>query len=139
MVFLSTVLAPLVRSARATPEHVALFRSMARRFRIIVWVSIVTLLTTGPVLLHGRHLLLHVPREWPAVVQIKIGLVCLFVLLTLAHDLYLGPRASQLNAIPASARTPVERTLVMTGRWLPRLSLLIAAAVMVAAVVLARS
>jgi copper resistance protein D len=139
MVFLSLVLAPLLRSANVTSERVTLFRSTAKRFRIVAWLSIVALLTTGPALLHARHLLLTVPTDWPAVVRIKIGLVGLLLLLTIAHDLYLGPRAGQFNAIPESARTRVDWMLVMTSRWLPRFSLLIAVAVVVAAAVLARS
>jgi uncharacterized membrane protein len=36
MIFLSLVLAPLVRNRKAAPEFMALFRSAARRFRFVV-------------------------------------------------------------------------------------------------------
>ncbi|HWV44791.1 MAG TPA: hypothetical protein VN039_02010, partial [Nitrospira sp.] len=44
MIFLSLVLAPLVRGRKAAPEFMALFRSAALRFRPIVWVAIAVLL-----------------------------------------------------------------------------------------------
>jgi hypothetical protein len=73
------------------------------------------------------------------VFRIKIGLVALLLLLTIVHDLYLGPRAAHLAKIPVADRTPFDRMLITTGRWLARLSLLVALGVVVAAVVLARS
>jgi uncharacterized membrane protein len=139
MMFLSSVLAPLMRGANARAEHMALFRSAAERFRLVVRLSIFSLLVTGPFLLHAKHISLGDPSDWPAVFRIKIGLVGLLLLLTIAHDLYLGPRTSQLNGIPAAERTSFERRLLMIGRWLARLSLVIAVAVVAAAVALARS
>ena len=56
MIFLSLVLAPLVRSRKAAPEFMALFRSGARRFRFGVWGAIAVLLSTGPMLLQQRGL-----------------------------------------------------------------------------------
>ena len=50
MLFLSLVLAPLVRSRKAAPDFMALFRLAARRFRLFVWSAIVLLLSTGPLL-----------------------------------------------------------------------------------------
>jgi len=60
-------------------------------------------------------------------------------LLTFSHDLFLGPKAGQITAIPACARTACEQTLIAGARWLPRLSLFIALAIIVAAAILARS
>src|SRR5262245_33582920 len=138
MVFLSSVLAPLVRSGHATVEHVALFRSAAKRFRILVWTSIVTILVTGPVLLYERNLFLTVPTIWPPVLRIKIGLVCVLLLLTVAHDLFLGPRGNPMCAIPEARRT-AWNNLLKTSRWVPRLALIVAILVVLVAVVLARS
>jgi putative copper resistance protein D len=139
MIFLSLVLAPLVRRGNVIAEHVALFRYAARRFRIIVWLSIVILLTTGPLLLQGRNLLLNAPSDWPAVVRIKLGLVCLLLLLTLAHDLYLGPWGNHLRATPETARTTSDNLLIHMSRWVPRLALIVGILVLVAAVVLVRA
>lgn len=139
MVFLSSVLAPLVRSGHATVEHVTLFRSAARRFRILVWISVVTILVTGPVLLHERNLFLTVPTGWPPVVRIKFGLVCLLLLLTIAHDLFLGPRGNPVHARPEGRRAGWNNLLIKTSRWVPRLALIVGILVVLAAVVLARS
>ena len=139
MIFLSLVLAPLVRSRKAAPEFMALFRSAALRFRLVVWSAIAVLLTTGPVLLLNRGLSLLDVTGWPAILIVKLSLVGLLLLLTVLHDLLLGPRVSQISVTPAAARTAWEQILVRTARWVPRLSLLVALAVMIAAVVLARS
>ena len=136
MIFLSLVLAPLVRGRKAAPEFMALFRSAALRFRPIVWVAIAVLLATGPMLLSLRGIHVTSPTSWTGIVTVKLTLVALLVILTLLHDLVLGPRVS---AVPDSQRTAGERLVFKAARWLPRLSLLIALAVLVTAVMLARS
>ena len=139
MIFLSLVLAPLVRGRKAAPEFMALFRSAALRFRPLVWVAIAVLLATGPMLLSLRGIHLTSPASWPGVLTVKLMLVGLLLFLTLLHDLVFGPQVSRVTAIPASQRTPSERIVFKTARWLPRLSLLIALGVLVAASMLARS
>ncbi|MDH4098240.1 MAG: hypothetical protein OEY21_03000 [Nitrospira sp.] len=139
MMFLSLVLAPLVRSRKAVPEVMALFRSAALRFRILVWVAIGILLTTGPMLLAQRGIDITNPATWPGIVTIKLGLVTLLLVLTFSHDLLSRPKVSQGSAISAASRTAWEQTVVQTARWLPRLSLLVSLAVVVAAAVLAHS
>jgi len=138
MGFLSLVLAPLVRSG-SVPESPLLFRAAALRFRPIVWSAIALLLATGPLLLHQRGIPLVDPGQWPTVLRVKLGLVGLLLLLTFSHDLLLGPRVSRINAMPASDRTAHERLLLRTSRWLPRLALLLALAIIIAAILLARS
>lgn len=139
MIFLSLVLAPLVRGRKAAPEFMALFRSSALRFRPIVWVAIAVLLATGPMLLSLRGIHVTSPASWPGIVIAKLTLVVLLLFLTLIHDLVLGPQVSRVSAIPDSQRTPSERIVFKTARWIPRLSLLIALGVLVAAAMLARS
>ena len=139
MIFLSMVLAPLVRSRKAAPEFMALFRSAALRFRIVVWLAMGVLLTTGPILLAQRGMQLTNPASWSQIVSLKLGLVALLLTLTFLHDLVLGPRVSRVSAIPAASRTAGQQTILYIARWLPRLSLLIALAVVLAAVALARS
>ncbi|MBL8038590.1 MAG: CopD family protein [Nitrospira sp.] len=139
MIFLSLVLAPLVRSRKAVPEFMALFRSAALRFRPIVWVAMAILLLTGPILLSLRGVAVVSPSAWPGIVMAKLALVALLLFLTLLHDLVLGPRVSRVSAIPESQRTAGEQVVFKTARWLPRLSLLIAMAVVIVAAMLARS
>jgi uncharacterized membrane protein len=139
MIFLSLVLAPLVRSRKAVPEFIALFRSAARRFRFVVWSSIGLLLSTGPVLLHYRGLSFVDPSEWPQVLRIKLAMVGALLLLTVAHDLVLGSRVRTIGAIPEDARSPWEHTIVLTSSWVPRVALLLALGLLLAAVVFVRS
>ncbi|MDC8447260.1 MAG: CopD family protein [Nitrospira sp.] len=139
MIFLSLVLAPLVRGRKAAPEFMALFRSAALRFRPIVWVAIVVLLATGPMLLSMRGIQVSSPTSWTGIVTVKLMLVALLLLLTLLHDLVFGPQVSRVSAIPNSQRTAGEQVVFKTARWLPRLSLLIGLAVVIAAAMLARS
>jgi hypothetical protein len=117
----------------------ALFRSAALRFRPIVWVAMVILLTTGPMLLSRRGIQVMEPTTWPEILTVKLTLVSLLLFLTLLHDLILGPRVSQVSTISESQRTAGQHLIFKTARWLPRLSLLIALAVVIAAGVLARS
>lgn len=139
MMFLSLVLAPLVRSRKAVPEFMALFRSAALRFRPVVWVAMAILLMTGPMLLSHRGLSVMAPASWPGIVTLKLTMVGLLLFLTLLHDLVLGPQVSRVSAIPESQRTTSEQAIFKSARWLPRLSLLIALAVVIAAAILARS
>ncbi len=139
MIFLSLVLAPLVRSRKAAPEFMALFRSTALRFRPLVWAAIAVLLTTGPMLLARRGVSMTEPASWPGIVTIKLMLVGLLLFLTLLHDLVLGPQVSRVSAIPGPRRTATEQVIFKTARWLPRLSLFVALAVLWAATILARS
>lgn len=139
MLFLSLVLAPLARSRKAAPEFMALFRSAAVRFRVVAWSAIGVLLLTGPMLLSQRGMALTIPSSWPHIVRLKLALVGVLLVLTVLHDLVLGPRISPAVAIPESSRTAWEHVVVRTARWLPRVSLLLALAVVVAAAVLARN
>jgi copper resistance protein D len=139
MIFLSLVLAPLVRGRKAAPEFMVLFRSAALRFRSIVWVAMAVLLATGPMLLSQRGIHVASPTSWPGIVSAKLTLVALLLFLTLLHDLVLGPQVSRVSAIPDSQRTAGEQVVFKTARWLPRLSLLIGLAVVIAATILARS
>src|SRR5574338_123065 len=119
MIFLSLVLAPLVRGRQGAPEFMALFRSAALRFRPIVWVAIVVLLATGPILLSLRGIQVTSPTSWTGIVTVKLMLVALLLLLTLLHDLVFGPQVRRVSAIPNSQRTTGERGAFKTPRWLP--------------------
>ena len=139
MIFLSLVLAPLVRGRKAAPEFMALFRSAALRFRPIVWTAMAILVLTGPMLLSHRGVSVMHPSSWAGIVTVKLTLVGVLLLLTLMHDLVFGPQVSRVSAVPEPQRTTGEQVVFKTARWLPRLSLLMALAVVIAAAILARS
>jgi len=138
MVFLSLVLVPILKHEPFAAQRGALIRTVGLRFRFVVWVAICVLLATGPLLALGRSLPLADPAAWPSVFAIKLSLVAFLLALTVAHDFWLGPRLSLILRKPDASRTDHERRLVAWASWLPRLSLLIALAVLASAVALAR-
>jgi len=139
MLFLSLVLAPLLRQADDPSSFKRLFGAAARRFRLIVRLAIIILLGTGQLLLEARGLSIMEPSSWPPVLRVKLTLVGLLLLFTLLHDLLLGPRVLRIGSQPVATRTARELFLLSMSRLVPRLALLIALAVLVAATLLARS
>jgi hypothetical protein len=73
------------------------------------------------------------------VVTVKLGLVTCLLLLTLTHDLILGPRVGRIMQLPAEHRTGFDQALVLWSPWVARFSLVVALAVLFAAVMLVRS
>jgi len=138
MLFLSLILAPLLRQTGDPSSFRVLFSAAARRFRSMVRLAIVILLGTGPLLLEIRGLPIMDPSTWPSVLRVKLTLVGLLLLFTLLHDLLLGPRTLRFGS-PVAARTARDLFLLNAARWVPRLALLIALGVLVAAALLARS
>lgn len=138
-IFLSVVLVPVLKREPFASQKALLFRTVARRFRFVVWGAMAVLLSTGPVLLQQRGLSLLDPTEWPHVLWMKLGLVGALLLLTVVHDLLLGPQTRKISALPEGARSSWEQTIVRASSWVPRVALLLALLVLVAAVMLARS
>nr|MBI3613250.1 CopD family protein [Nitrospirota bacterium] len=138
MLFLSLTLVPVLQQDAFASSRRPLFKAIALRFRRLVWPCILLLLVTGPLLLgrHGASLL--APMTWPPVVQAKLALVFLLLLLTVIHDLFLGPRVGRILGIPEESRSSRDRCLVDSSRWVPRLSLLLALGILFCAVMLAR-
>ncbi|MDF0642458.1 MAG: hypothetical protein P0111_00385 [Nitrospira sp.] len=139
MLFLSLVLAPLLRQADDPSSVKVLFGAAARRFRLVVRLAIVVLIGTGPLLLEARGLSITEPSSWPIVLWVKLTLVGLLLLFTLLHDLLVGPRVLRIGSQPTAAWTAQDRFLLSASRLVPRLALLTALAVLVAAALLARS
>jgi putative copper resistance protein D len=137
MIFLSLILVPEFRRAGLAGERMLLLRDVARRFRRCVWLAMGVLVGTGVVLLDERGLLLTDPLSWPRAFQIKLALVACLVGLSLSHDLFLGPRqVKEDSAGHEPGAASLTRSLF---RLVPRLSLLLALAVVFAAVVFVRS
>jgi uncharacterized membrane protein len=139
MVFLSLVLVPTLKQEPFAAQRGLLIKTAAGRFRALVWGSVLVLLATGPLLALNRGLPLADPSGWPWIFSVKVALVILLLALTAAHDFWLGPRLSAILQTPGASRSDLERRLFTWASWLPRLSLLIALAVLASAAVLARS
>lgn len=139
MLFLSVVLVPVLKREPFVSQKAVLFRAIAGRFRAVVWGAIAVLLFTGPLLLHQRGIPIADPSVWPKILATKLGLVAILLLLTLIHDLLLGPRVARIVQAPTESRTRLDHTLVVWSPWVARFSLLLALAVLFAAVVLVRT
>ena len=139
MLFLSGVLVPVLRCEPFASHRSVLFRALAGRFRVVAWGAIAVLLLTGPLLLHQRGIPIADPSGWPKILAAKLGLVTILLLLTLIHDLILGPRVLRIAQIPTDSRTRFEHSLVLWSPWVARFSFILALAVLFAAVVLVRT
>ena len=138
-IFLSVVVVPVLKREPFASQKALFFRTIARRFRVVVWGAIAVLLFTGPLLLHQRGIPIVHPSEWPMVLAVKLGLVAILLLSTLTHDLILGPRVGRILQIPTESRTRLDHALVAWSPWIARLSLFLALALLFAAVMLVRS
>ena len=138
-IFLSVVLVPVLKREPFASQKALLFRTMARRFRAVVWGAIAVLLFTGPLLLHQRGIPIADPSGWPMVLAVKLGLVAILLLLTLTHDLIIGPRVGRILQIPTESRTELDRALVVWSPWIARGSLSLTLAILFAAVMLVRT
>lgn len=138
-IFLSLVLAPSYRSLASKPDVGVLFRTAAKRFRLVVWGAVALLLLTGPMLVLSHGWPLFEPARWPSPLGIKLVLVAALLLMTLAHDLVLGPRVRAILALSPDQRTASDQTVLIAATWLPRLALLLSLGVLFVAVMLARS
>ena len=139
MLFLSVVLVPVLKREPFASQRALLFRTIARRFRAVVWGAITVLLFTGPLLLHQRGIPISDPSGWPRVLTTKLGLVTFLLFLTLTHDLIIGPRVGRILQLPTESRTKFDHALVVWSPWIARFSLVLTLAVLFAAVMLVRT
>ena len=139
MVFLSVVLVPVLKRDGAFAQYALLFRTIAYRFRAVVWGAMGILVATGLTLAAGRSIPLMEPSRWPTIFAAKIGLVTLLFTLTLLHDLVVGPRVRRSLGIPEAERSARDRVLLRYSVLVPRISLLVALLVLLLAVVLVRT
>jgi len=137
-IFLSAVLVPVLRGEAFALQRSLLFRTTARRFRAVVWSAIAVLLLTGPLLLHQRGIPITDPSGWPTVLAAKLGLVAVLLMLTLIHDLIVGPRVGRILRLPVESRSKMDQVLVLWAPWLARFSLVLALVILFAAVALVR-
>jgi uncharacterized membrane protein len=139
MAFLSLVLVPVLRQGGRFVQHAALFKTVALRFRAVVWGAIAVLVGSGLVLATNRAIPLTEPGLWPSVFAVKIATVSLLLSLTLLHDGVVGPAVRRVLARPESERSAFEILLVRYSSLLPRASLLLGLMILLLAVMLARS
>jgi putative copper export protein len=131
MLFLTLVVAPYLMTVDDPQQKARVYQAVGRRFRLLGWVAIAALLSSGPAVLYalyGVHpLRAYSPGLSPGfdlAVRIKLALVAVIVLSSLVHDFWIGPRA----------RSSPAHTLL--ARVLGRGNLLVALAIAALAVII---
>ena len=142
MLFLAMVMVPLAR--RDSGGGFATLREAAKKFVPIAWASMIVLAATGgylawthwgvrPGTFFGGE------GHFLQFLQMKTGLFLIAVLLSLAHDFWLGPRMLErlesARASGAPAPTGLGRLFV---QWAARVNLLLVLAVVGLAVLMTR-
>ena len=139
MLFLSLVAVPLLKKAPDPASAQRDFVNLARRFRMLVWGALSLLFVTGSILLPNLVDLSESYLNWPSAVLIKLTLVLLLIVVSLAHDRFIGPKVRTLKGKPTSELGLVDNLLVRFSPIIGRLTLLLGLAVLFAAVVMVRS
>jgi uncharacterized membrane protein len=139
MVFLSVVLMPVFRRGTFGADRRILFQSLGRRFRAIVWLMIAILIVSGPLLISSRTGTLEEPDAWRSVLHMKLWVVAGLILLTAAHDFWLGPLVGRLRREASEIPSPADLLLIRLSTVVARLGLLLGVIVLFLAVALART
>ncbi len=126
MLFFSLVLVPCLKPGLGEALRADVMRRVGLRFRVVGWISIVVLLMTGFLRLYqeGRAL-----ASYGTVFHLKLFLVFVMILLTLLHDLVLGPKSIALSRSMGQP-SPLQKKV----RWIARFNLVIALLIVCAAV-----
>jgi len=139
MLFLSLVLVPVFKCEGFAGERRVLFQTLALRFRVVVWASIIALVATGSILLTSRVASLAEPEGWPFVLKLKLAAVAVLISLTAVHDFWLGPKVAGLMRRSPVDRSSTEQTLIRLSPWIVRLGLILALVILLLAVAVVRT
>lgn len=144
MLFLAVVLVPLSRRIQEPPGIGTRVLSMAaRRFRIVGWVALLTLVGSGFWTLADKGIspadIATGEGSFFQALRTKVVLVGVVLLLSALHDFILGPRLVKKMEVaggPTGARSSLLRQRLIVS-WLARINLLLALAIVVFGVILA--
>lgn len=101
MIFVAFILGPYVRRAVPAEERTALMAAVGKRFSILGWSAIFTLVCTGiynAVRFLGSWNTLF-DTTFGHLLLVKIALVAVMIGLSIAHDFFLGPRQRDLGRL----------------------------------------
>ncbi len=100
MLFLSTVLAPYLRTISDPAEKSKIFQAVGGRFRLWGWAALGVLLITGPLNLYLKGISpvaifdpAFCSTAYGKILVTKLILVLIIITTSLTHDLWLGPAA----------------------------------------------
>lgn len=144
MVFFAAVVIPVLRQPDQRERAAELIRRTGTRFRALGWACIAILLVTGAGNLYFDGLRwgsLVAPAMWHTrfghILGWKLSFVALILVLSLIHDLWLGPRATDIwQREPTSGRAARMRR---RASWMGRITLALSLVVLTLAVALSRA
>jgi uncharacterized membrane protein len=142
MLFLAMVMVPLAR--RDANVGFAVLRDAAKKFLPVAWASMVVLAGSGAYLAWtqwGVRADTFIGGEGHRVqfLQMKTGLFVIVIVLSLAHDFWLGPRMMDRLEEARSSDSPLPTGPArLFVQWAARVNLLLVLAVVALAVVLTR-
>jgi len=143
MLFLVTVIVPMLRQPEMRGRAMELFHLLGVRFRRVGWIALLVLVVTGTFnVMHRGYSLGQIftgevfAGPWGHTLGAKLLFVALILVSSALHDFYIGPMATQL----AREGAPVERRerLRRVASWMGRSTLLLALLVVGLAVMLVR-
>jgi putative copper resistance protein D len=125
MLFVAFILGPYVRSAVPPEGRTVVMAAVGKRFSALSWSAIFTLVGTG--IYNAARFL----RSWDTLLDttfghlllVKIALVAVMIGLSIAHDLFLGPRQRNLDRQlrqtkpPSLEQASAAQTLQRLRRW----------------------
>jgi putative copper resistance protein D len=126
MVFIATVLVPVIRSPDFARHGAVLVRVTGRRFRTIAWFALLVLIVTGFVNLANRGIGpidLFSRDTWTSsfgrLLAFKLVLVGIVLAVSLIHDFVVGPRAGQaaLEKPGSDEAQAMRRQASLLGRF----------------------
>ena len=143
MLFLVLVVVPALRAPSLAAQAATAIRIVGERFRTVGWATLLVLIVTGAAnaaFRAGSLEELAGPAWWAApfgrILALKLALVALVLVLSGLHDFVIGPRAGRLmSEAPGAPRTLAYR---QAARWMGRVNLLLALAIVALAVRLVR-
>ena len=142
MLFLVMIVVPLLRNPELRAKAPLIVRESGRKFKRIGWSCLLLLIVTGLANLHFKGNLYQIASGdfWSSRLGLlfahKLALVVLLLILSLVHDLWIGPKAvAAWERDPDSVET---RRLRGQARWIGRVNLLLALIVLFLAVWIVR-
>ncbi|GBC98453.1 hypothetical protein HRbin17_00965 [bacterium HR17] len=143
MLFLSFVVIPTLRHPEVQPHRVKLLSLMAVRFRVIGWIALTTLLITGLFNVAARGFTVRDAftgllweGEFGQTLAEKLTTFAVIVLLSAAHDFWVGPKATA-SAQQGNPSADLERWR-KAAAWLGRINVALALLMVAFGVMLVR-
>lgn len=125
MIFVAFILGPYVRRVVPPEERTSLMAAVGKRFSILGWSAIFTLICTGiynAVRFIGSWDVL-LSSTFGHILLVKIALVAVMIGLSITHDFFLGPRQRDLGRrlhdpqLPALEPASAKQSLQRLRRW----------------------